>query len=66
MKNWAKWDKRDKSSGVVKSLLATSNTTLVCSIAEVRIHEWLIIKGGLIMRGAYYSECKILANVKFM
>ena len=46
--NWAELNKRSKSSDVVKSLLATSDTTLVCNIAEVRIRGWLNIDGGLL------------------
>ena len=48
MSQWAELNKRSKCSDAVKSLLATSSTTLVCNIAEVRII------GGLILRGAYY------------
>ena len=33
---WATFNKRNKSSDTVKSLLATSSATLVCNIAEVR------------------------------
>ena len=64
--NWAELNKRSKSSDVVKSLLATSNTTLVCNIAEVRIKGWLDIEGGLLLRECllywvfyYYSKCQI-------
>ena len=53
MIQWTAFNKRNKSSDIVKSLLATSSATLVCSIAEVRIHGWLIIKRGLVIKGAY-------------
>ena len=48
---WAAFNKRNKFSNAVKSLLATSDARLVCSIAEVSKHRWLI------KRGAYYREC---------
>ena len=61
MSQWAAFNKRNKSSDAVKSLLATSNARLVCSIAEVSKHGCLIIKGELIIEGALYLD-----NVKIM
>ena len=54
MSQWAELNKRSKYSDAVKSLLATSSTTLVCNIAEVRII------GSLILRGAYYYGVLII------
>lgn len=44
---WAVLNKRNKFSDAVKSLLATSNTSLVCSIADVRM-GCLLLEGCLL------------------
>ena len=60
MSQWAAFNKRNKFSNAVKSLLATSDARLVCSIAEVSKHGGLL-KGELIIQGAL-----CLDNVKIL
>jgi len=47
---WAVINKRNKSSDTVKSLLATSNTALVCSLADVRMGMLILLLEGCLFK----------------